>query len=249
MDDNEITLDRLWDSTPPAEESFNPENYGHLPEPVQRYLSHSIAPVTPLAASVRLKMHGEIKLSRWLSFQAEQVIRWDRGMIWKAAVKMAGLPVKGFDRVIGGRGRMKWKFLGLFPIVNEDGPDISRSSKGRMAAEAAWLPSVFTRPEIKWNTLDSSRSQAEFDMFGEKVEPLLTIAPDGRLQSIQLKRWGNPGNGKFRYQNFGGLAEAERTFSGYTIPASLRIGWHFENGRFESEGEFFRVFVDEARFL
>jgi hypothetical protein len=33
-------------------------------------------------------MHGEIKLGRWWPFRAEEVIRWDRGMVWHAVVRM-----------------------------------------------------------------------------------------------------------------------------------------------------------------
>ena len=44
------------------------------------------------------------------------------------------------------------------------------------------------------------------------------------------------------------VAVDEATFHGYTIPTRLRVGWHFVNGQFESDGEFFRVSVDDAVF-
>jgi len=37
-----------------------------------------------------------------------------------------------------------------------------------------------------------------------------------------------------------------RSFGGYTLPTRLRAGWHFGTERFESEGEFFRVTIDDA---
>jgi len=40
----------------------------------------------------------------------------------------------------------------------------------------------------------------------------------------------------------------ERSFGGYTLPTRLRAGWHFGTERFESEGEFFRVTIDDAVF-
>lgn len=86
----------------PPKETFQPEQFRDRPDPARRYLEHSIAPVLPLAASVQLEMHGEINLNRWMPFQAKQVIRWDKGMIWKAKVKMFGLPVNGYDRIIDG---------------------------------------------------------------------------------------------------------------------------------------------------
>lgn len=249
MDNKDITITRLWDSARPPEKTFDPEQYRHHPEPVRRYLNHALAPLTPLANAVRLEMHGEIKLKRWVPFQAEQIIRWDRGMIWRAKVKMAGLPVKGYDRLIDGQGQMKWKLLGLIPVLNEDGPDISRSSIGRMGVEAVWLPSIFCHQDIEWSAPDSSRIKASYPLMGETINADLTIASDGRLKTVKIKRWGNPGDGKFKYEDFGGIAESEETFSGYTIPTVIRVGWYFGSGRFESEGEFFRVVINDVRFF
>ncbi len=99
-------LDEVWDSAPPsgALSPFSPDRGGGLPEAGRRYLRHAIAPGTVLATAVRLRMHGEIKLKRWLPFTAEQVISWTRGMIWRARVSLHGLPISGFDRLVDGEG-------------------------------------------------------------------------------------------------------------------------------------------------
>ncbi|MEO6194953.1 MAG: DUF6544 family protein, partial [Thermoanaerobaculia bacterium] len=70
----ESSLDDLWASAPPATGVFEPGQLAHLPEAARRYLERAIAPGTPLASAVRLRMHGEIKLKGWLPFTAEQVI-------------------------------------------------------------------------------------------------------------------------------------------------------------------------------
>jgi len=38
----------------------------------------------------------------------------------------------------------------------------------------------------------------------------------------------------------------EGAFSGYTIPTRMRVGWHFGTPKFDTEGEFFRVVIDDA---
>jgi hypothetical protein len=193
-------------------------------------------------------MHGEINLQRWLPFAAEQVISRDRGMLWRASVRMHGLPVKGFDRVIDGQGVLRWKILGFIPVVTGSGPDVTRSAAGRLAAESVWLPSVLCEPDVQWSASDPRHLHARFAVQGHPVELALTIDAKGRLTSLMLPRWGNPGGGAFRYVDFGGLVEEEKRFGGCTIPSRLRIGWHFGTERFESDGEFFRVTVDEAEF-
>ena len=70
-----------------------------LPGTARRYLEHAIVAGTPLASAVRLHMHGEIKLGRWLRFTAEEVISWPRGMVWRATVRVRGVPISGWDRL------------------------------------------------------------------------------------------------------------------------------------------------------
>jgi Family of unknown function (DUF6544) len=59
------SLDELWKSAPPAEQTFGPGHLARLPDATRRYLEHAIPPGSRLASSVRLQMHGEIKLKRW----------------------------------------------------------------------------------------------------------------------------------------------------------------------------------------
>ena len=82
------SLDDLWVSAPPASRVWRPSEVSNLPEPARRYLTHAIAPGTPLASAVRLRMHGQIKLKSWLPFTAEQVIRSDGGMTSMASLSL-----------------------------------------------------------------------------------------------------------------------------------------------------------------
>lgn len=244
-----VTLDSLWDSTPAATGSvFRPEQVAGLPPTAQKYLEHAIVPGTSLASAVRLRMHGEIKLKRWLPFTAEQVIRRDRGMIWKATVRMFGLQIRGFDRLIDGEGAMHWKLFGVIPIMNASGADITRSTVGRVAAESVWLPSAMCADTTSWTQRDSAHVQARITLAGSAADVDLDVDAAGRLRTLALQRWGNPEGAEFHNAAFGGIADQEQTFDGYTIPTRLRIGWYFGSARFESEGEFFRVTVDDARF-
>jgi uncharacterized protein DUF6544 len=89
---------------------------------------------------------------------------------------------------------------------------------------------------------------ASFTVAGEQTELALTIGPNGRLERISFKRWGNSEGAEFRYADFGCLVENERTFGAYTIPSHLRAGWHVGAETFESGGEFFRVVIDDAHY-
>lgn len=242
-------FDALWNEAPASTERFDPARIAHLPEPARRYLAHAVAPGAPLATAARLRMRGEIKLKQdWHPFQAEQVIRWGRGFVWRARVNMKGLPVTGSDRWIDGKGSMRWRLLGLIPLVTGDGPDISRAALGRVQNEAVWLPTVFLAPGVTWSAPDETHLGVDLRLAGNACHLDLTIAPDGRLRTASLARWGNPDQKEFHELPFGGLSADEKSFDGITIPTTLRIGWYFGTSRFESEGEFFRVTVDHAQF-
>jgi hypothetical protein len=246
-----ISLDTLWDLTTPTELIFNSDKLDRLPAAAKRYLEHAIAPGTKIASAVRLKMHGEIKLKKWIPFTAEQVICWEHGLIWSATAWMNGfLPIVGSDRIIDGIGAMQWKMLGLFPVMTASGTDLTRSAIGRLEAESVWLPSVFCGNDVSWTSTElsdlDSNLHSSFVVQGDRAELDFTIDRSGRLKTTKLPRWGNPEGAEFRDVDFGGILEEEGTFDGYTIPTRLRAGWYFGSERFEPEGEFFRATIDDA---
>jgi hypothetical protein len=243
-----LSLDDLWNSARRTRRVFDSALTVGLPDAARRYFEHAIAVGTPLASAVRLHMHGTIKLKGWHPFSAEQVIHGDRGMIWHAAIRIHGIPVRGSDRFVDGQGMMRWKLAGIIPIVNAFGAEISRSAAGRVNIESVWLPSVLCDKPVEWAGSDAWHSHARFTTCGETAEIDYTVDDMGRLKAVNMPRWGNPDGGDFRYFNFGGLVEEETRFGGYTIPTRMRVGWHFGTERFESEGEFFRVTVDRAVF-
>ncbi len=87
-------------------ETFDPAATMGLPEPARRWLSHAIAPGTPLWSRAELAMHGQIKLGRWRPFTAHQVLIPPDGYIWAATTRLAGLPVTGYDRLGSGAGEI-----------------------------------------------------------------------------------------------------------------------------------------------
>jgi len=248
MADKHVSLDDLWNSAPLSRQVLEPARLLHLPNAARKYLEHAIAPGTRFASAVRLQMHGDIKLKGWASFSAEEVIRWDRGMVWRATVRLHGIVIRGGDSFMDGSGAMRWKLLGLLPVVNASGPDITRSAAGRVNIESIWLPSVLCGDDVSWSSSDICHCHATFAAHTEMAEIDYKIDENGRLEAVSMPRWGNPGGAEFQYTNCGGFVDAEGSFGGFTIPTRMRVGWYFGTPRFEPEGEFFRVTIDEAAY-
>jgi hypothetical protein len=164
----EISLDELWESAPSNEQTFNLASLSHLPEVTRRYLEHAIAPGAKLASAVRLSMHGEIDLGeKWHHFTGEEVICWNRGMIWRATTWMQCLPIWGSAKVVDGISDVQWKMLGLFTVMEASGADVTRSGTGRMQGESVWLPSVLCNPDIVWTEMDEAHVRTNFTALGE----------------------------------------------------------------------------------
>jgi hypothetical protein len=251
MDPTDTSLDELWEAGPAEPPPvFDPTLIADQPEPIRRYLEHAIAPGTPLARAVRLQMKGEIRLNdRWLPLRAEQVIRWDRGFIWKADVRMApGVHIRGSDRLVDGVGALDWKMLGFVPVMHAEGPDIARSATGRLEIESIWLPSVLLDDDVRWTVEDDQHLRIAVHVPGDEGRLRLTLGDDGRVTEAVLPRWGNPEGANFHVVPFGGRMEGEGTFGGYTVPTRLRVGWYYGSDRFEREGEFFRAELQNLRY-
>jgi hypothetical protein len=220
----------------PSQGAFGEEELEGLEEPVRRLFRAAIAPGTPLAASARLAMRGRIKLRSWTAFRATEVIAPHAGFVWRAS---AG-PIRGYDRYVHGEGEMRWKLLGLLPVMRATGPDIGRSAAGRLAGEAAWLPtSLLPRFGVRWSALGERRLAASFPLDAHELELHVLLDEQARIEACWLGRWGDPDRtGTHALHPFGMEATAHRTFSGLTIPSAGRAGWHYGTDRWP-EGVFF----------
>lgn len=226
--------------------AFSPDMLAGLPEPAQRWLSHAITPGTPLWQTVQLSMHGQIRIGRWRPFTATQVIAPPHGYIWAATVRVAGLPVTGYDRLMVSSGEMRWRLLHLIPVMTAGGRDITRSAYGRLASEITLIPTAFGT--ATWTPGEQPSTVTATWRFGEDTEAAsLRIAEDGRLTGGIVNRWGNPGGGPYGRFPFGASIDSEATFGGITIPAEFRAGWWWGTER-QEEGEFFRARITDAQF-
>lgn len=228
-------------------DTFAAGQVADLPEPARRWLTHAIAPGTPLWTSAQLHMHGEIELRTWRTFTARQVLAPPHGFIWAATARVAGLPVSGFDRYTSGSGQMRWRLLGMIPVMTAAGADVTRSAAGRLAAEGTvWLPTAFSG--ACWSDGPDADSAVATWRIGDHDEAVrIRVGRDGRLLGVLLQRWGNPDGRPFGLYPFSAAVDAERTFDGVTIPSAIRAAWCTEDDG-HTEREFFRAQITGATF-
>ena len=268
-----IRYDRLvkqiWRSlkTPPTGLVFTPDMIADLDEPVQRYFLHTIAPGTPLASYVELKMKGNFRLQPdgdWLMMQASQIISPASGFVWQATIGKSLIKFSGADYYAQNRGRMKFSLWGLIPLVDAQNENINRSSVGRLSIEYIWLPSALllattgrstfrgnleitpTQNKVVWQVISKNTIQANFAVDNEPITLTLNIDKNGKLLSVSLPRWADKTeDSNWGYIPFGGKIQAEKTFDGYTVSSQLNVGYGAGTDKYQA---FFQATIEQAKF-
>lgn len=225
-----------------APERFDDGEVDGLPEPVVRYFRASVRTGTPLYRSVEISMRGRIRIGRWIPFRADEILAPHEGFVW--AARAAGV-VSGSDRYVDGEGSMAWRALGLVPVMNASGPDVSRSAALRAASEAVWVPTaLLPRFGVTWSARGPTEIEAEFTIDQRPVRLTLALLADGLPRSVHLDRWGDPdGTGEFALHPFGADFTSWRSFAGLTVPSAGTVGWSHGTGEW-GRGEFFRFTID-----
>lgn len=245
--------------TDPEPDPFAIAWVGGLPEAARRYLVHAIAPGVQIPTSAHLRMLGNIRAQpggEWLEIEAEEILAPPRGLVWSARIRGRVLSLQGDEFYLHNECERCFWFADRVPLLRTRGPDFSRSTAGRVAAESILLPtSLLPGHDLEWrpgNDMDSAR--VLFSVDETPAELTIRIASDGALRSMSLQRWGptrfgpvnkRAGGGRYGWQRFRVDSFAERTFAGITIPARLSATWIPEEG---PEFEFFRVEITRATF-
>jgi hypothetical protein len=245
-------IDRIWQALQAGAvgETFRPEMVEDLPAPAQRYFRHALREGVPLARYVEVAMSGRLRQNPetpWMPLQAREILAPGRGLVWRAEARMGRLKALVDDYYFEGEGRMRVALFGVLPILNAGGPDIARSSLGRLAIETVWLPAMLLPQRGgRIEAVDDERFKVTL-VAGDAVYTVtLRVDEAGRLLEASLARFGDQTeSGCYAWIPYGARADAERTFDGYTIPSHLKIGWWFGTERF---WESLELTVEDAAF-
>lgn len=225
---------------------FTPDMLDGLPGPARRWLRRAIAPGTALRRAAVLHQHGTIKVGRWLHYEADWLLAPAEGFIWAATADLGPFAIRGFDRYTGGTGEMRWRVLGAVPVLSATGADVDRSAAGRLAAEFCFVPAVALSPAVSWEPFDDRRAVAHVSAQGWTHRVTVTVAGSGRLERVDVPRWGGPDRKPAREHLFTALlSRQELAVDGFTIPRGAGAGWWHCHDRCATE-EFIRFSVDDA---
>ena len=226
---------------------FDPGQIVTLPVPVQRWLLRAIAPETPLATTVTMHQHGRIDIRGWRRYRAAEVIGAE-GYIWACATRIAGLPVRGYDRLVGDRADMVYRLVDRVRVVDESGPDLVRSAAGRLIGELCWVPAAALDSKLTWTAADDDSARVRTSWSGTTLDAVFTFDPSGDIASVAMRRWASIDDEPYAWHDFGAQVHQTSTFGGFTIPSRVTVGYGYDGPDWPGCA-FLELTVDEARFV
>jgi uncharacterized protein DUF6544 len=207
-----------------------------LPEPVRKYLKWSKVLGKPLVRRVTVKQTGRIRQSPqkpWMQFRATESYSIDPpGFVWDASAGYGRLPLFTVrDSYADGKGSMRVKLAGLFPVVNARGSEMDHSCAIRFLNEMMWFPSAFLHSNISWQAIDDNSAEVSLLAHARTVSAKLFFDPDGRITNFFARRYKDIGTDS-EPTRWSTPITAYRTFCGLRLPAAGQAVWHLESGDF-----------------
>jgi hypothetical protein len=177
-----------------------------LPAPVQRCIRVSNVLDRRVPRSVMLRQKGRIRQApdaRWLAFTAREIYSVDiPGFEWVATVRIGGVPLgRARDSLDSGRGAMRVKMLGIFPVVDATGPEMDQGSMMRWLNETMWFPGVWATDLFTWEAVDDTTAIGTVDHLGTPMSAEFRFDAAGRLvdfeadrhrDGVGVQRWSTP---------------------------------------------------------
>lgn len=208
-----------------------------LPDPVQRYIRLSGAVGQPRVSSFRATFEGRIRSgpeAPWMTFTGEQVntVRPAARFFFMDAV-MKGLPVKVFHAFENGAATMRVRLLGLIPIVNAKGAEMTRAETVTVFNDLCVIaPGALVDPAIRWGDVDAPHAGAAFTLGADTIEAVLEFNDRGELVDFVSddRSAGSPDGKAFTRMRWTTPLGAYRSFGVHTLTGNGAARWHPATG-------------------
>lgn len=162
------------------------EELAPLPAPVRRYLEAAGVVGTPHVRRFSATMNGRIRGAAdapWMPFTAEQTntVSPATRLFWMSATR-GGLPVSVYHRFADAAATMRVRLLGVAPIVEAAGPELTRAETVTVLNDLCVLaPGSLVDAPIRWSPVSDTEADATYTLGPNTVRARLYVDPEGRL--------------------------------------------------------------------
>jgi hypothetical protein len=207
-----------------------------LPPPLRRYLEVSGAVGRPRVSALRARWKGRIRSSAtapWMDLCAEQVNTSDPpSRLFFMDATMRGVPITGLHAYLGDQASMRVRVLGLVPVADGRGPEMTRAETVTLFNDACMLaPSMLTSPAYRWEALGADRVRGVFTNAGHTVSAELIFGEDGMLRDFVSDDRTRSIDGKsFERLRWSTPLSAPRPYGDVRLASHGEARWHLPDG-------------------
>ena len=189
--------------------------------------------------SFRARFHGWFRMKpgqAWMPYESRQYDAMDPvTRVVDMRIDAAGvLPMFGTDTYLAGKGLMRGKVLGLFTVVDGEGPEFDLGELVTYLNDAAMLaPSMLLAPNVQWLPNDPGSFDVTITDRGNTVTARLSVDSTGRLIDFRTDdRWYS-GTTSPRRTTWSTPIDGWATLAGgRPVPTGGSAIWHLPDGEF-----------------
>lgn len=223
--------------SPAKQEVVTEKMAGHLPKPVQLWLSRSGIVGKEMIQTVHLKQRGWMRMSpekkTWIETSAEQFFNIDRpAFIWQVKMHMMPLvPVSGRDKFVDGKGHMLIKAFSLVNAVDATDKKTDQGTLQRYLAEICWFPWAALSPYIKWETVDDRTAKATMNYNDTEGSVTFYFSEHGDMIRCEADRYMGSGK-EAKLEKWVVTSKEYAVRNGIKIPIKSEVTWQLAEGDF-----------------
>lgn len=171
-------------------EPIRAEELAPLPAPIRRYLKAAGVVGTPHVRRFHAELSGRIRGAAdapWMPFTAEQsnLVSPPTRLFWMSATR-GGLPVSVYHRFRDAAATMRVRLLGIAPIVDAAGPEMTRAETVTVLNDLCVLaPGSLVDAPIRWSAVSNTEADATYRIGENTVRARLTVDEAGRLADFR----------------------------------------------------------------
>lgn len=159
------------------------EEIAVLPPIVQKYFYYSQVIGQPRPQSFGFFARGRLRdssTSNWMNVESRQYNRLN-SLARVYYIEVLGIPMKGIDSMIEGRGRMEIQLLGFLKVADAQGSEMDEAGLTTFLNDLVFCPSAYFSVPVQWEQIGENQAQLSLENQGIVVSALLTFSQEGSL--------------------------------------------------------------------
>jgi hypothetical protein len=221
-----------------------------LPPPVQRYLENVIKDGVEQIRFATVRQLGEwrsLSQPQWGRLKAESYYSGTApGFVWHARIRSSKIFWTTAQLLYGsGHSEGYVRLLGIITMFDPHGPEVASALLSRILMEAVWFPtSLIPSGALRWEAIDENSARALLSDKGKTISSVFYFNSRNEVERIVTRDKFRDAETSFERDQCTMYCSDYKSFSGISIPTTVRIEWNLQEGDFE----YARITVQHAFF-